>query len=213
MNKKLSDLTSIYLRLPLYVAVMLTITQIIKFDFIDGEFNEDGYVESFQLVFLGLSIGLLFFSSYKFSIFKIYTSILGLFLATHFIRENDAFFDEYLMEHAWKIFAYSFVAIAVYVLIKNWNIFLNQVYQIKEHLSFGVFISGLTILHVFSRLYGKKDNWINLFEKIDAPAEQYRSIKDASEESIELLGYAIIFISIVELIIYAKKQQIKLKDA
>jgi len=213
MNKKLSDLISIYVRLPLYAIVMLIITQIIKFDFIDGEFSENGYVESFQLVFLALSIGILFISSYKFKVFRTYTSILGLFLATHFIRENDAVFDEYLMEHAWKIFAYSFVAVAIYVLIKNWNNFLNQVYQIKEHLSFGVLICGLTILHVFSRLYGKKDNWINLFEKIDAPAEQYRSIKDASEESIELLGYAIIFISIIELIVYAKKQQKILENA
>ncbi|MCH8536066.1 MAG: hypothetical protein LAT51_13430 [Flavobacteriaceae bacterium] len=204
MRKSLKDLKSIFIRVPFYFLVMLISTQIIKFDFIDGEFSEDGYVESFQLVYLGLTIIILFLQAKKYKKFRVYSLLLGLFFITHIIRENDAVFDFYMFEHAWKIFAYLAVAIAIYILIKSWNSFLNQVYLVKDQLNFGVLICGLSILHLFSRLYGKKDNWINLFEKIDAPSEQYRSIKNASEESLELLAYSIILISVIELYVFVK---------
>lgn len=202
---EIKDLLSIPLRFVSIAVIFLLTYFVMAQDFKLGEIKENGYVENTQLLFLGITMIILVVIAVKYTTLRLYNSILALFFFTHFIRENDARFEDYLFEYAWNIPAYSAVLVAIILLAKNWKKYLNQLYSVKESIHFGILIVGVAILHLFSRLYGKKTNWMGLFEIIDAPMEQYRSIKDASEECVELLAYSIILYSVFELIFVTKK--------
>jgi len=182
-----------FIRFPLYAIVLFCCTLIIKLDFMAGEFKEDSLTERSQEIALLVSVLLLAFISIKFEAFRYFNSILSLFLFTHLIREFDSILDK-VNDGLWQILAFSVVAIAIIILIKHWKLFWKQVVEIQHQLAFGIFTIGLFTLHVFSRLYGKSDNWENLLGD-----GYFRTIKDASEESIELLGYTIILIAVTEI--------------
>jgi hypothetical protein len=104
------------------------------------------------------------------------------------------------------------------MVIRNWKKFVFELVAISKTYGFAFFFSGLIILHVFSRLYGRKLMWIDLLrnthdqyviedngEKVIALRDFMRPVKDASEESIELLAYSIILIGVVEMIMFGVK--------
>lgn len=189
-----------FLRFPIYALVLFFSTLMIKFDFMAGEFKEDSFTERTQETFLLIGILVLVIASIKFKAFRYFNTILSLFFLTHLIRELDSILDG-IFDGLWQILAFSVVAIAVVILIKHWKLFWKQVAEIQHQFAFGILTIGLLTLHVFSRLYGKGTNWENLLGD-----EFLRTVKDASEESVELLGYSIILIAIAELFYYSKKQ-------
>lgn len=194
-----------FLLFPLYALILFFSTYMIKLDFMVGEFKEDSLTERTQEVFLLIGVLLLAISSLRFEAFRYFNAILSLFFLTHFIRELDAILDS-IFDGLWQILAFSVVAVAIVVVVKHRKTFWNQVIEIQQQFAFGVFTIGLFVLHVFSRLYGKGDNWENLMGD-----DYLRSVKDASEESIELLGYTIILIAIIEMVIYTKNYTISKK--
>ncbi|TVR80708.1 MAG: hypothetical protein EA409_07750, partial [Saprospirales bacterium] len=111
----------------------------------------------------------------------------------------DSFFDENFFDGFWQLIVWLTVAVAGFITIKNFKKLVSQLTVVHHQFSFGVLLVGLVILHVFSRLYGKTSNWQNLLD--DA---YVRTVKDASEESIELLGYTIITIAVFELMIFMR---------
>jgi hypothetical protein len=188
-----------FLRFPLYALILFFCTFIIQLDFETGVFKENSYTERFQEIFLLVGVMILAFSSIKYSSLRYFNAVLSLFFLTHLIREFDSILDK-VFDGLWQILAFSVVAVVIVILIKHWKLFWNQVVEIQDKLAFGIFAIGLLTLHVFSRLYGKSDNWENLLGD-----GYFRTVKDASEESIELLGYAIILIAIKEFAIYSYK--------
>lgn len=193
------NLLPTFLRFPIYAFVLFFSTYMIKLDFMEGAFKEDSFTERTQETFLLICVLALAYTSIKFSAFRYFNTILSLFFLTHLIRECDSILDS-IFDGLWQVLAYSVLAIAILVLIKHWKLFWKQVAEMQHQFAFGILSIGLFVLHVFSRLYGKGSNWENLI------GEDYvRSIKDASEESIELLGYSIILIGIGEIIIHTYK--------
>ena len=58
----------------------------------------------------------------------------------------------------------------------------------------------MLVTYVFSRLYGRSDFWEAILQ------EHYvRTFKDAAEEVVELLGYALILIAVIELTLLARR--------
>jgi hypothetical protein len=190
-----------FLRFPLYAIALFSATYMIKLDFAAGEFKEDSLTEVTQESFLLIGIILLAMASIRFEAYRYFNAILSLFFLTHLIRELDALFDSYF-DGLWQILAFSVVGIALVVLYKHGKTFWAQVATMQHQFAFGVFTIGLFVLHVFSRLYGKGTNWENLMGD-----SFLRSVKDASEESIELLGYTIILIAIVEMVVATSKKE------
>lgn len=180
-----------------YALVMFIISVVISMDFALSEFDEDSYTEITQETLLFITVVMLALTAFKFKFMREFTLILALFFLVHFIRELDGYFDVLVYHGFWKVPVWIIVAIAFFILYKNWKKFLHQLFYIQDKYPFGILLAGLLTLHVFSRLYGRSTNWKNLFQD-----EYLRVIKDASEESIELLGYSIIFISAVELILH-----------
>ena len=194
------NLLPTFLRFPIYALVLFFATYMIKLDFMTGEFKEDSFTERTQEIFLLIGVLVLAFTSIKFEAFRYFNAVLSLFFLTHLIRELDSILDGFF-DGLWQILAFSVVAIAIIILLKHGKPFWKQVAEIQHQFAFGVFTVGLFTLHVFSRLYGKGTNWENLMGD-----GFFRTIKDASEESIELLGYSIILISIGEFYYLSKKQ-------
>jgi len=184
-----------------YAAVFFGIAQIIAADARLQSFKENSNTEHAQDVILFISFALALFIGYKFEKIKTLSYSLAALLLISFIREMDAFFDATLFHGAWVYFAGAALigyAILIYKKLKHVNTEINL---IKDHISLGMVVTGLLIIHVFSRLYGRKKMWKALMGE----DKFLRIVKDASEEGIELLGYTIIFIGIIELYLYARK--------
>ncbi|MDP1086466.1 transporter, partial [Klebsiella pneumoniae] len=66
--------------------------------------------------------------------------------------------------------------------------------------SFGLFAAGFLTTYVFSRLYGRQDFWRAVLQ------ENYlRDFKSAAEELVELFGYALLLIAVIELVLLARR--------
>nr|MBS0037692.1 hypothetical protein [Saprospiraceae bacterium] len=194
--KKLMPLT---IRFFAYALLMFFISVVISMDFALSEFDEDSYTEMTQETLLFIAVVMLALAAFWFKFMREFTIILALFFLVHLIRELDGYFDVLVYHGFWKVPVWIVVAIAFYILFKNGKKYLRQLLYIQDKYPFGILLVGLLTLHVFSRLYGRSSNWKNLFQD-----EYLRVIKDASEESIELLGYSIILIAVVELILHIR---------
>lgn len=195
----MKELLPLFVRLAIYSVFMFLIIQIVALDFREADFTESSFTEIAQKILLTtMVLGLVFFS-YNYPRFRIISIIMALFFLVHFFRELDSFFDENFFDGFWQLIVWLTVAVAGFITIKNFKKLVSQLTVVHHQFSFGVLLVGLVILHVFSRLYGKTSNWQNLLD--DA---YVRTVKDASEESIELLGYTIITIAVFELMIFMR---------
>jgi hypothetical protein len=167
-------------------------------DILNREVKEDSAIEIAQESYLFIISILLFYQAFKTPKYKSLLLVLGLFFSMHFVREFDFFLDM-IFDGLWQIIAFSMLAVAIYIFVKSRKTIIDQVGKIKDNIATGLFLIGLTLLHVFSRLWGKSDNWKTLLQ------EKYmRVFKDLSEEGIELVAYSILMIATVELLLTLK---------
>ncbi|WP_127846470.1 hypothetical protein [Psychroflexus aestuariivivens] len=210
----------LFVRLIAYCGIMFLISLVTQYDFSQGELKEDSLTEISQEILVGLSALLLLIFGSKNKDYKVFCFALSGFLGIHFVREFDFWLNTQLFDKAWQVLALIILVLVVVMLIKNWKKIILETASISKTYGFSFFFSGLIILHVFSRLYGRKIIWIDLLkethnkyviedagEKVVDIREFMRPVKDASEESIELLAYAIIFIGVVEILIHTSKQR------
>lgn len=179
-----------------YALMMLFITFIIRTDFKLQDFSESSYTEYTQEGFLFLTICLFIFCFFKKTELKILSILFSLFFAVHLIRELDSIFDN-IIHGFWIYPSLIIIIVSFFILIKNYNKFFEEFNLIHKSYPFGIFLCGLVILHVFSRIYGTSSTWKYALED-----EYLRIIKDASQESIELLGYSFILIATIEWLLY-----------
>lgn len=220
----MKPLYPIIIRLFSYAALMFITALAVQFDFAEGEVKEDSLIEITQEILLLISSLLLIGFSSKAKDFKLFFLGLAGFIGVHLVREFDFWLNTQLFDKAWQVLALIIVIAVVGMLIKNWKKLILEFTTISKTYGFAFFFSGLVILHVFSRLYGRKLIWIDLLrdthtkyvieengEKIVPLRDFMRPVKDASEESIELLAYSIMLIGVVEMIIFAVKSSRKIK--
>ena len=109
------------------------------------------------------------------------------------VRESDYFFDLLIGRHAWKVaVALMLVPLGVYCR-RNIRQIMDSAMSFISHPSFGVLLSGLLVLIVFSRLFGYGSFWKELIE-----GPYYRVTKTIVEEGVELMGYFLLLISSFE---------------
>lgn len=212
------------IRLFAYTGLMFFISLVIQFDFARGEVKEDSLIEITQEVLSFISSILLIIFSSKVKDFKFFFLGLAGFIAVHFVREFDFWLNTQLFDKAWQTIALAIVVIVLIMVVRNWRKLVLEVAFISKTYGFAFFFSGLIILHIFSRLYGRKLMWIDLLrdthykyvieendKKIIPLRDFMRPVKDASEESIELLAYSIMLIGVVEMIIFGVKTSKKIQ--
>ena len=191
----LKKIGGVLLRFVSYSIALLVVAKIIEIDMLDQSVKEGGFVERSQelLVFtsaiIAAAIGLkhprIRTLSYVFST----TAVIAL------IREMDAFLENNLFDKAWQVLALVVILPTLWFVCKNFNKLMDQFYGIFNTFSFGLMFSGTIIVHVFARLFGRDSVWIAMMTE-----EKYvRTVKDVAEEGIELLGYAIALMGVIEL--------------
>ncbi len=194
----MKDFTSVILRLFLYALVLLTDYFIIYADIIKRSVKEDSAIEIAQESYLFIIVVILIIQSFKIPTYKNLCYILALFFAMHLVREFDFFLDM-IFDGLWQIIAFSMLGLAVFLFVKNKHSIIQQIGALKNDISTGLFLIGLTLLHVFSRLWGKSDNWKTLLE------DNYKRVfKDLAEEGIELVSYSILLIATIQLFLTLK---------
>ena len=194
----MKDFISVILRLFLYALVFLADYFIIYADILERSVKEDSAIEIAQESYLFIIVVILIVQSFKVPKFKNLSYILALFFAMHLVREFDLFLDM-VFDGLWQIIAFSMLGLAVFLFVKNRQSIIQQIGALKNDISTGLFLIGLTLLHVFSRLWGKSDNWKTLLE------DNYRRVfKDLAEEGIELVSYSILLIATIQLFLTLK---------
>ena len=199
----MKDFISVILRLFLYAFVFLADYFIIFADILERSVKEDSAIEIAQESYLFIIVVILIVQSFKIPKYKNLSYILALFFAMHLVREFDLFLDM-VFDGLWQIIAFSMLGLAVLLFVKNKQIIIQQIGALKNDISTGLFLIGLTLLHVFSRLWGKSDNWKTLLE------DNYRRVfKDLAEEGIELVSYSILLIATIQLFLTLKSSTSK----
>ena len=194
----MKDFISVILRLFLYALVFLADYFIIYADILERSVKEDSAIEIAQESYLFIIVVILIIQSFKVPKFKNLSYVLALFFAMHLVREFDLFLDM-VFDGLWQIIAFSMLGLAVFLFVKNRQSIIQQIGALKNDISTGLFLIGLTLLHVFSRLWGKSDNWKTLLE------DNYRRVfKDLAEEGIELVSYSILLIATIQLFLTLK---------
>ncbi len=191
----------VLLRAICYAAVTGLIILAFASDAVNQAVKEDSMTEYAQAIFLFLSASLSLYMFKKYRPVNAMAFVLGIFYLVLFVREHDAFLETNFFNKAWQAIVVVLLIPLVIYLVRNFKLFTIQLYALRNSVALGVLTVGFVIVQLYSRLYGKGKLWESLMGE-----EFYmRSVKDASEESIELLGYAILFIGTVELLLHARR--------
>ena len=188
---KIATLT---LRLLGYAALLAGVYFVIAYDAAHGFQDETSLIEITQEILLLLMVGISFFCARRYTSYHRFNMLLGVVAFVSLIREFNNFLGEHLFSYAWSILVLIVLLPAAYYFLRNYQGLLRETERIAGTYAFGVLLSGGLVLHVFSRLYGLSIVWM------DVMGDAYqRKIARISEESIELLAYAIVFVGVCEI--------------
>ncbi|WP_355659785.1 hypothetical protein [Halomonas salifodinae] len=162
-------------------------------------FTERGFTELAQSALLMASALLLLHVRQRLRVMPQVTLLLFAFVTSSLIREQDYWLDTYVADHTWKVLVTLVILPSLAWGIHRRRDFAAELAGYANSFSFGLFAGGVLTTYVFSRLYGRSAFWQAVLQ------EQYlRTFKDAAEEVVELFGYALILIAMIELLILAR---------
>ncbi|HSH48337.1 MAG TPA: hypothetical protein VK991_07100 [Halomonas sp.] len=190
------------LRAALYILLIAALAQGVYIEalhFPEVRFSEYGFTELAQTALLATASALLIYTRQVLRVLPNVALLMLGFIVASLIREQDYFLDTFVARHVWKVLVTLVVIPTLYQVIRRRRDFLDELARYANSFSFGFFASGVLTTYVFSRLYGRSVMWEAILE------ESYvRTFKDAAEEVVELLGYALILIAVIELVILAR---------
>lgn len=194
------------MRAILYILFIAALTQGVYYEALylpEARFSERGFTELAQTTVLVLSVLLLVYARQGLRAMPQVTLLLLAFTASSLIREQDAHLDAYVFDGAWQLLVALVLLPSLYQVIRHRRQFLTQFAAYANSLSFGLFTAGVLTTYIFSRLYGRQDFWRAVLQ------ENYlRDFKSAAEEVVELFGYAVILIAMIELVLLARRWQL-----
>lgn len=181
-----------------YALILFALMLVINSDASAGanKFFEDSWTERTQeAIFLILAVGF-FAMSLRLQHVSILATMFAGFFMLAFIRELDALLEQNIGTGTWQVLVTVVFIAMVYQARKHWSALQIQVRDHVETYSFGLFIAGFLITFIFSRLIGNEELWMAIME------DGYRrNVKNAVEESTELLGDAIFLFSGIEFLV------------
>ncbi|GAA0581549.1 hypothetical protein ACFQH5_04120 [Halomonas salifodinae] len=165
----------------------------------EWRFTERGFTELAQGSMLLIASLLLLYTRQGLGVMPGVTLLLFALTFGSFIREQDYWLDTYVFDGAWQLLASLVILPSLAWVIYRRRDFAEELAGYANSLSFGLFAAGFLTTYVFSRLYGRSDFWQAILQ------EQYlRTFKDAAEEVVELFGYGLILIAMIELVVLAR---------
>lgn len=195
------------LRMSIFATMLAGIWYLMLLDSVsdrsDEKFGEKSYTEYLQQTILFLSsITFLVIARQDNKVRGFAIAGCG-FCLMLLVREFNNFFHT-LFIGAWQVVVALIAGITAYFLYQNKETFLKPARNFLRTPAFGFVLSGMLIVMIFSRLYGLQDMWYNLMG--EPFTDSHRWVKNASEEGIELLGYAIFFFGTVEYLVHRNKK-------
>lgn len=167
------------------------------------KFSETSLTEYFQEgTFLLIVLCFAYYAMTKKSSRKLSVFLAGFYLMP-FIREMDAWLDANVFDGAWQTLVLIVLLFLVYFSFKNWKTLIQEFMDFTVSYPFGIMVTGFLVTFAYSRLFGEAIMWETVME------EQYmRSVKNAAEESVELMGDTLILFSVIEYGFWSKKSAI-----
>lgn len=180
----------VFLRLGLYSLFLgaLMLVLVVDANAVDGKFFEGSLTERTQeVMFLLLSISMFYCSRRMKPVLNLAAMFSGFFLVC-FIRELDALLEQNIGTGTWQLLVTLVLAAMIFKAYKNWPALQGEFATNVSTYNFGLFAAGFLTTFIFSRLVGSEELWMAIME------ESYqRNVKNAVEESVELLGDALMF--------------------
>ena len=196
------------LRIIIYSIYLLSLSLVFLYDAgleelrvesIQAKFNEDSLTERFQESTFLVIVILCFVCSWLYRKTAALAFLMGGFFLMALIREFDAFLDYNVHDGTWQVLVLVVLVIVIYKSYKNRKALWNAVPGYLLSYPCGIMISGMIITFAYSRLIGESIMWQTVME------ENYvRNVKNAVEESVELLGDSIILFGAIEFFLYAR---------
>ncbi|MGM0984408.1 MAG: hypothetical protein ACQEXG_13435 [Pseudomonadota bacterium] len=190
------------LRAILYILLVAAIAQGVYYEALylpERRFSERGFTELAQTGLLALSTLLLLYVRFGLRELPQVSLLLLAFVASSLVREQDAHLDAHVFDGAWQLLVALIILPSLYSVIRHRRAFAEQFAGYANSLSFGLFAAGFLTTYVFSRLYGRGKMWEAILDR-----NYVRTFKDAAEEVVELFGYALILIAMIELLMLAR---------
>lgn len=163
--------------------------------------SEQSVTEITQLVFLLLSISCFALLAIKRPDDRSFALLAAAFFACMLIRELDALFD--LIAHGlWKYLVAPIALVAIGNALKHASATLHSLSRFVCSQAGLLMLVAVAILLFYSRLMGMTGLWQNLM------TDGYvRIVKNAVEESAELLGYSLILAASVRYLLHCLRQR------
>lgn len=164
--------------------------------------SESTLIENSQNLLLGLMVSLSAWSAYHQKSFRIFFTAFGTLALVMLIREQNNWFKDEWFRGAWQLVVAIILIPTGSWLLRHRRPFWAQLQEIRLYSASSIATVGLLILMTFSRLLGQKEIWVGIM------GEHYmRSVKMIVEESLELLGYSLIFAGLLSLILTINRKQ------
>lgn len=191
------------LRASLYILLVAGIVQGVYYEALyqpEARFSERGFTELAQSGLLALATLLLLYVRLGLRELPQVSLLLLAFVASSLVREQDALLDARVFDGAWQLLVALIILPSLYGVIRHRHEFAEQFAGYANSLSFGLFAAGFLTTYVFSRLYGRSEMWQAILRE-----DYARTFKDAAEEVVELFGYALILVAMIELALLARR--------
>ncbi len=197
------SLTALFIRLVLYAALFVGIYAIMVYDALSASFGESSLTEYAQEALLALIALISFYSARRYAAYRALAISLGVMALVSLIRELNNYAYEYLFPYAWQVGVLLVLLPFFAFMYRNYRNLMHEITLTADRYFFPILLIGTLVLHLFSRLYGLRFIWQNLM------GDSYmHAVVRVSEESIELLGYSILFIGAVEFYLFARQNSL-----
>ena len=156
-------------------------------------YGEGHVLEWLQFTLLLLSAIVLAWAGYRYRRHWSLSFVMACLLIGACIRESDSLLDRYMFAQSWETGVIAAVIAAGIVAVWKFKRLMVCLRQLSNSASFGIMFSGFLVVMVFSRILGHNDFWDHIMGSSDR-----RMVVRTVEENIELLGYFLILVGVVE---------------
>ncbi len=192
------------IRIIIYSGYLLALSLVFLHDArsTEGKFYENSLTEYFQEGTFFITVLAYLFCTINYKKTASLSLLVGGFFLMAFIREFDAVLDAYVYDGAWQTLVLIVIVFIGYKSFRSRDSLMNQLPHYMISYPFGLMIGGMLVTFIYSRLFGETIMWKTVME------ENYvRDVKNAVEESVELLGDSIILFAGLEFIFWAKNNE------
>lgn len=164
--------------------------------------SENTLIETSQNFLLILMTSLSAWSARHQKSFRVFFAACGTLALVMLVREQNNWFREEWFRGAWQLVVAVILIPALIWLFRHRRAFWAQLQNIRLYSAATIASVGFVVLMTFARLLGKTEIWIGIM------GEHYmRSVKMIVEESLELLGYSLMFAGLFSLVLAVKRKQ------